>query len=452
MPAGAAPGPGTVRRLAAGTRVLEVNGRPATMFALTGPDGTPGITLAPGERFAVRLENQAGAPTIVHWHGQAPDWKQDGFPWPQTPPIAAGAAQAYDFAAIPGTYWMHSHQGMQEQRLMTAPLIVHDAASQAADAQEIVLMLHDFSFTPPDEILAGLQKDGGMMGMGGGMGGMGTMSGMSMGGADLNDVKYDAYLANERTLADPQVRRVAAGQMVRLRVINGSSSTNFWLDLGALSGQVVAVDGHNVAPVSGAAFPIAMAQRLDIMLRLPASGVYPVFAQVEGKTDRTGLILATPGAVVGTFESQAQAPAPAVDLSLERQLTAVAGLSPRPVDLVLPLKLGGDMSQYDWSLNDKLWPDPAVLMVKPGQRVVIDMVNHSMMSHPMHLHGHSFQVVALNGTPINGAMRDTVLVPPMGRVQIALDADNPGRWALHCHNLYHMMAGMMTEMRYPGVI
>ncbi len=313
-------------------------------------------------------------------------------------------------------------------------------------------MLHDFSFTPPDEILAGLQKDGGMMGMGGGMGGMGTMSGMSMGGADLNDVKYDAYLANERTLADPQVRRVAAGQMVRLRVINGSSSTNFWLDLGALSGQVVAVDGHNVAPVSGAAFPIAMAQRLDIMLRLPASGVYPVFAQVEGKTDRTGLILATPGAVVGTFESQAQAPAPAVDLSLERQLTAVAGLSPRPVDLVLPLKLGGDMSQYDWSLNDKLWPDPAVLMVKPGQRVVIDMVNHSMMSHPMHLHGHSFQVVALNGTPINGAMRDTVLVPPMGRVQIALDADNPGRWALHCHNLYHMMAGMMTEMRYPGVI
>ena len=95
---------------------------------------------------------------------------------------------------------------------------------------------------------------------------------------------------------------------------------------------------------------------------------------------------------------------------------------------------------------------PAVLMVKPGQRVMIDMVNHSMMSHPMHLHGHSFQVVAINNKPLNGAVRDTVLIPAMGRVQIAFDAVNPGRWALHCHNLYHMEAGMMTEVRYPGIV
>ena len=109
------------KRLVAGTRVLEVNRRPAKVFGLSGPDGRPGIRLAPGERFRVDLVNQAGTGTIVHWHGQLPPWTQDGFPWPQTPPIANGADQAYDYAPIPGTYWMHSHHGLQEQSLMTAP-------------------------------------------------------------------------------------------------------------------------------------------------------------------------------------------------------------------------------------------------------------------------------------------------------------------------------------------
>lgn len=104
--------------------------------------------------------------------------------------------------------------------------------------------------------------------MGSGM----SMSGM-MGGSDLNDVDYDAYLANERTLADPQVVRAVAGQDIWLRIINAASSTNFWIDLGNLSGKVIAVDGHNVVPVSGTKFPIAMAQRLDILLRrLPDPG------------------------------------------------------------------------------------------------------------------------------------------------------------------------------------
>ena len=90
-------------------------------------------------------------------------------------------------------------------------------------------------------------------------------------------------------------------------------------------------------------------------------------------------------------------------------------------------------------------------MVKRGQRVAIDIVNHSMMSHPIHLHGHAFQVVGINGRKMAGALRDTVLAPARGRVTVAFDADNPGRWPLHCHNLYHMATGMMTEVRYSGV-
>ena len=253
-------------------------------------------------------------------------------------------------------------------------------------------------------------------------------------------------------MADPQLVRAPAGQDIRLRIINGASSTNFWIDLGQLSGKVVAVDGHDTVPLATTRFPIAMAQRLDILLRLPAAGAYPILAQVEGKTDRTGIILATQGAKVDTISPQAPTVAPPLDLSLEIRLVAPTPLAPRPADITLPLRLDGDMAKYVWSLNGKLWPNPDVLMVQPGQRVLIDMVNPSMMSHPMHLHGHAFQVVAINNRKIEGAIRDTVLVPPMGRVTVAFDANNPGRWALHCHNLYHMATGMMTEVRYPGIV
>jgi FtsP/CotA-like multicopper oxidase with cupredoxin domain len=479
--------PGAVRaaspvpkRLVAGTRVLEVNGRPAKVFGLIGPDGRSGIRLAPCERFRVDLVNQAGTRTLVHWHGQLPPWRQDGFPWPQTPPMANGSVQAYDFAPIPGTYWMHSHHDLQEQSLMTAPLIVHDVAELRQDRQEVVLMLHDFTFRMPEEVLAGLTgtsaaaqtmaqmlDDGrthssdskatktSIAGMATGAPSM-TMPGMAMsksGGIhmDLNDVQYDAFLANDRTLADPEIVRVERGGRVRLRVINGASSSQFWVDLGDLVGRVVATDGHPVHPVAGNRFPLAMAQRLDILIDLPRAGAFPILARLEGDGRQTGIILATAHAQIQRIADSAQA-APPVDNSLEARLTSVEPLSSRPADIVHTVTLNGGMKPYAWSMNGEYWPNVTPLMITSGQRVAIEMVNHSMMAHPMHLHGHAFQVTALNGASLAGAVRDTVLVPPMGSVTIAFDADNPGRWAFHCHNLYHMMTGMMTEVRYPGII
>jgi FtsP/CotA-like multicopper oxidase with cupredoxin domain len=445
-------------RVTAGTRTLEVNGKAATVFGLTGPDGKPGLTLAPGERFAVSLANETKGPTIIHWHGQLPPWRQDGFPWPETPAVAPGAVEAYDYAPIPGTFWMHSHEGMQEQSLMTAPLIVHTAADRRADWQEVVLMLHDFSFRSPEEILAGLTKGSGGHAMaspsGRTMGGM-AMGGMPMGGGaapDLNDVDYDAFLANDRTLTDPEVIRVASPGRIRLRVVNGASATQFWLDLGTLHGRVVAVDGHDVLPVSVRRVPLAIAQRMDILLDVTGQGAFPIFAQVEGKRARTGIILATQNAAIPRLPAHAEALAPAVDLSLERVLRTALPLASRPVDVVHRVTLDGSMSPYAWSMNKEFWPNITPLMVSSGQRVAIDMVNPTMMAHPMHLHGHAFQVVAINGTPMLGAVRDTVLVPPMGSVRVAFDANNPGRWVFHCHNLYHMMTGMMTELRYSNFV
>jgi FtsP/CotA-like multicopper oxidase with cupredoxin domain len=461
----------TTTTLTIDRRTIEVMGKAASVFGILQPDGTSGITLGPGDLFRVDLVNGAREDAIIHWHGQKPPYLQDGVADMNVSLIGGSGSRIYDFAPTPGTHWMHSHHGLQEQALMAAPLVVRSADDVKADAQEVTILLHDFSFREPGEILAGLTGGAapgvhdmkGMSGMGdtGGMAGMdhsgmkmdmgsggSAGDGMKMAMPDLNDVAYDAFLANDRTLDDPFVVQVERNGRVRLRLINGAASSAFWIDLGTLSGTLVAVDGTPVVPIVGSRFPMTMAQRLDVMVDVPAGGAFPVFAQVEGKRDRTGFILAAPGARVETVSGTAESEAPAVDLSLEMKLRASNPLAERPADTVLAMALTGAMSPYVWSINDQAWPNVDRPVIKKGQRVVIEMRNRTMMAHPMHLHGHHFQVIELGGAALAGAVRDTVLVPAMGVVKVAFDADNPGRWPLHCHNLYHMVTGMMTELVY----
>jgi FtsP/CotA-like multicopper oxidase with cupredoxin domain len=253
--------------ITAGKRTIEVNGRAATVFGLTQADGKHGLVMDAGRRFRVRLDNRTGEETVIHWHGLTPPWRQDGVGGISQEPIPAGRPQDYDFlVTTPGTFWMHSHLGLQGQRMLAAPLIVRNPAEAADDVQEVVVLFHDFTFRDPEEILAGLKGSGhaSMPGMkmdsGGqmdhsGMSGMdsgGGMVGMDMGGmSHLQDVEYDALLANDRTLDDPEVFSVEQGGRVRLRLINGAASTNMWIDLGRLRGRLIAVDGMPVQPIDG---------------------------------------------------------------------------------------------------------------------------------------------------------------------------------------------------------
>jgi FtsP/CotA-like multicopper oxidase with cupredoxin domain len=124
-------------------------------------------------------------------------------------------------------------------------------------------------------------------------------------------------------------------------------------------------------------------------------------------------------------------------------------LQPRKADRVHTLDLTGEMSGYVWSINNVVWnKDVPPLPLAKGERVELIFVNRTPMPHPMHLHGHEFQVVEIDGKRFAGAVRDTVLVPPGRRVVVAFDANNPGLWALHCHLLYHLEAGMFTTLRY----
>ncbi len=433
----------TVPELHVVSRIIEVNGRAAKAFDIVNSSGGKGLSMMVGERFRARVKNGLKEDTLLHWHGLNPPSAQDGVPMLSQAALKPGEHYDYDFVNTrSGTHWMHSHLGLQEQQLLAAPLIVRETAQPLFDEQEHVVMLHDFTFRDPQEILAELKAGGGMH-AGHSMAGMKmAMPGM------LNDVTFEAYLANERTLADPEVVRVGRGTQIRLRIINAAAASNMWIDLGALSGELIAVDGNAVYPVTGSLFPLAIAQRADIRVKLPAgSGAWPVLFRPEGSVARTGLYLATAGADIAKLESAGDM-APELNLALEMKLRSVAELPPEPVTRTEILALTGGGPDYLWGLNGKSSMHETIFTVREGERIEIIMRNQTGMAHPMHLHGHYFKVAAINNVPVAGALRDTVLVPPASSVTIRFAADNPGNWAFHCHHLYHMNAGMMGAVRY----
>ncbi len=454
--------------LSATTRTIEVGGRAATVMGLVNAQGDLGLTLDPGQRFRVDLTNALGKETIVHWHGQIPPNAQDGVP-NTNPMLAPGETRAYDYVARPGTFWMHSHIPAQEIGLLAAPLIVRSLADLVADRQEVVLFLHDFSFRTPEDVLSELTggagmdhavmghgrapESGAMPGMPGMMGnlqGMGGMMGMRSMHMDLNDFDFDAYLANDRTLDDPQVVRVDRGGRVLLRTVNASAMTSFWIDLGADRGRLVATDGEACVPHEASRFGLAPAQRLDIEIDMPADGsALPVLCLREGARERTGMFLAPAGTSIARIAgvSDTKHPAFSGDLAQEAALRAVTPLAPRDVARRHNVMLSGSMMPYRWAINGQNWDNHTPIPVRAGERVEITFHNMSMMAHPMHLHGHVFQVVGVGMRRIAGALRDTVHVPPMNMVTIAFDAGEAAPWMLHCHHIGHMATGMMTELQ-----
>jgi FtsP/CotA-like multicopper oxidase with cupredoxin domain len=328
--------------------------------------------------------------------------------------------------------------------MLAAPLIVHETAKPVFDEQEHVVMLHDFTFRDPQEILEGLKHGGHTMHMG-----AGKMS-AAMARMMASDVKYDAMLANDRTLDDPEILRAEKNGALRLRIINGCAATNMWIDLGSLKGALIAVDGNTVLPIEGSKFPIAISQRADIRLQLPTgSGAWPILFLAEGGPLRSGIIIQSGNGQILKIGDKGE-PADIIDLAMEAKLISVAQVLDEPVSHTEIVELTGGDENYSWGFNGKSMMHEVLFNVRQGERVEVVLQNTTGMAHPMHLHGHYFKVVAIGDQRINGAVRDSILVPIGERVAIQFDADNPGNWAFHCHHLYHQNSGMMASMGYVG--
>lgn len=461
--------PSGFTRIRATQSDLTIEGKTAKVYHLLQDDGRSGYVGLQGGRFRVALDNVTPGPISVHWHGLILPNGQDGVPYVTQPPLKVGERRLYDFPLVQaGTYWMHSHWGLHEQLLMAAPLILRDPRADV-DVEEVVVMLTDFTARDPLAIFDGLRKGAGTpaASMPHGMSSsahaaMGKressaptrpapMRGMAMAGPDLNDVKYDALLANRRPLSDPEIVRVLPGRSVRLRVVNSASGTNFFLRTGALDARAIAVDGEDIVPFRGRTFELAVAQRIDLLVSIPkGEGVFPIVAQGEGTDLLAGVVLATPNAIVPPMANKAARAAGALTNAQEATLVAARPLPPRAIDRRLRVALTGDMARYVWTLNDRAWPNITPLLVRKGERVEITFANETGMAHPMHLHGHVFQVTEIDGRRLRGARRDTVFVRPRQTIKVQLDAEYPGYWMIHCHLLYHQAAGMMTVMRYDG--
>jgi FtsP/CotA-like multicopper oxidase with cupredoxin domain len=463
---------------------LKVLGREVTVIAIEQPDGTQGYSPEKADGFHVEVVNQLKVPTSIHWHGLILPNLMDGVPFVTQDPIAPGKSFRYDFPLKQsGTYWMHSHYGLQEQLYNSAPLIIWTPEERTKADRQVVVMLSDFSFTPPEQILEGLKSGMQSPSMKKNPSGEKSEGGNSkkMSGNMVKsppaeviaqkwddskqrlvrtvlrapeaeiDVKYDALLANRRTLDDPEIISVGAGESVLLRLIAASSSQNFYVDTGALEAEVLAVDGKAVRPMKGNFFQLGVAQRLDLKVIIPKEGgAYPISAQGEGTKLLCGVVLVTKGASVPQLSRTTALSTAALDNTQEKRLRALNPLPDRPIDRTLPATLGGNMATYVWTINGAAYPNRKSLDIRRGERVGIAFTISTKMGHPMHLHGHDFQVVEIDGEKISGALRDTLMVTPGSKMTVVFDADNAGIWPLHCHLLYHLDSGMFTVVKYDG--
>jgi FtsP/CotA-like multicopper oxidase with cupredoxin domain len=459
---------------------LKVLGKEVTVIAIEQADGTGGYSPEQSDGFHVEVVNQLKVPTSIHWHGLVLPNLMDGVPFVTQNPIQPGGSFRYDFPLKQsGTYWMHSHYGLQEQLFNSAPMIIWNPEERAKADRQVVVMLSDFSFTPPGKILQDLK--GGMQ-----MSGMAEKSPAKMEMKDAKkmpgmeaaepgevlaqewdeqkqalaravvrrpaaevDVDYDALLANRRTLDDPELFSVKPGETVLIRLIAAATSTNFYVDTGALEAEILAVDGKAVRPLKGSFFQLGTAQRLDLRVTIPnEGGAFPILAQGEGTKLLAGVVLKTDGATVPKLSRMASRSTAALDNTQELRLRAANPLTSRSADRTLPAALGGDMKNYVWTINGAAYPNRNSLDVRAGERVQIVLTNSTSMAHPMHLHGHDFEVVEIDGERISGPLRDTVVVPPGSKINVAFDANNVGIWAFHCHLIYHLVTGMFTVVKY----
>lgn len=418
---------------------------PTDVWSYNGSVPGPEIRVRQGDRVRVLAENGLGEDTTIHWHGIRTPNAMDGVPFLTQAPIPMGGDFLYEFDALDaGTFWYHPHQRSFEQvgRGLYGPLIVEEADPIRVD-RDLTWMLDDWRMTGDGQ----LSDDFG----------------------SRHDAMHGGRIGNTVTINGEAPERIAvrSGERIRLRLINAANARIFGLDFGDLEPVVVAMDGQPVAPHApeGGIVVIGPAMRLDLVLDLtgrPGEAVTLTDVFYEGLEYR--LVDLAYGADV----LRASAPDWSMDLPpnplAEPDVTAATR---HPIvfngGMMGQMMMGGSMgSMMDRMRQGSMWfingeaatghvMDP-LLTLPLGSSHVFEMDNRTAWHHPIHLHGHSFRVIARNGQPTRyREWQDTVLMAPEERVEIAFVADNPGDWMFHCHILEHQAAGMMGVIRVnPG--
>lgn len=466
-------------------------GKVVDAYAFNGQIPGPEIRVTEGDTVRVTVTNTLSEPTTVHWHGVAVPAGMDGVPGLSQEPIPPGGSFTYEFvASSAGTRWYHSHfdEVAQQGGGLVGPLIVEPRKAAAFDREYTVVTGQwiesggaplQSPTTPPGTSggpggMGGMMGPGGMggmmgggsaqqptpgpgplppgpMGPGGGMmgpGGMGGMMGGQGGMMGSGRSFIDTFSINGKTYPNTPPLLVRQGERVRLRLVNtGATETQTF----ALAGHKLTVthtDGNPLAkPVETDAVLLGVGERVDVEFTADNPGRWQLRGLMPGQADR-GLAI---DVVYQGHESDAvQVPAPGTSLRYATYADFAGPPHPTPPDRTYDFTLSGGMMMGPnvWTMNGASYPNTTPIDVRQGERVRIRLFNMSMEDHPMHLHGHSFQVVAIGGRPVDGPIKDTITVRPMEEYEIEFVANNPGTWLFHCHNLQHMGGGLMTEVHY----
>lgn len=512
---------------------VNLTGRARTALTVNGSLPGPLLRWREGDTVTLRVKNRLGEPTSIHWHGILLPSTMDGVPGLSFKGIEPGGLYVYQFKVKQhGTYWYHSHSGLQEQQGVYGPLVIDPKEPEPyAYQRDYVVMLSDWTDEDPVALMKTLKKqsdyynlhkptlgdfirDVGEQGWSATAADRLMWAQMKMNPTDLADVSGETYtyLLNGQPPGQNWTAVFKPGEKIRLRFINGSAMTYFDVRIPGLKMTVIAADGQPVKPVSVDEFRIAVAETYDVLVE-PVADAYTLFAQ---SMDRTGFARGTlarqQGATapvpsldprpwltmddmgMGGMDHGAMADMPgmegmdhsAMGMAMQNHpaseqnnpLVDMQAMNPVPklddpgiglrnngrrvltyADLrstfedpdgrapsrTLELHLTGHMEKFAWSFNGVKFSDAEPLQLTYGERVRLVLVNDTMMAHPIHLHGLWSDLEDENGQ--FQVRKHTIDMPPGSRRSYRVTADALGRWAYHCHLLYHMEMGMFREVR-----
>lgn len=516
---------------------IGIDGRQGTAVTVGGSVPAPLLRFREGEAVTLRVRNELDEPTSIHWHGLLLPFEMDGVPGVSFPGIPPGETFTYRYPVVQsGTYWYHSHTGLQEQLGPYGPLVIDPAGSDpVVYDREHVVVLGDWMFANPYSVLAKLKKDEGYSnyrrrtvgdffraisrnGVGATVDDRLRWGRMRMALTDIADVtgRHYTYLMNGQGPETGWYGLFTPGERVRLRVINAAAMSYFNLRIPGLPMTVVQSDGQNVEPVTVDELQIAVAETYDVVVEPAGDRAYTVFAEAMDRSgyargtlapregmeaavlelrepplrtmvdmgmamdgmameaparagtdmpgmERPGMAgMADPGPVVARHGPDTHGPGNAGVAQVQRNrlgepgtglqgvghrvfvytdLRALEPYNQRPPDREVELHLTGNMERYMWSFDGLKFSEVrGPIPFEHGERVRLTLVNDTMMEHPIHLHGMWMELE--NGQGEYFPRKHTINVKPAERLSALINADAPGRWAFHCHLVFHLDMGM----------